>query len=138
MKNNKSFRAKPVGWKGESHRHYLASKGVKTKINWRTPRRDEVVEWWTPREFVKRTHNSDIENIPVESPYYEDDELGTKFTLDMPFRLENAEEVDLLESIHSDEPNKSINQGRHRAYSAWYLKDKKVPVVVKRGEDYER
>jgi len=26
-----SFRAKPVGWRGESHRHYLAAKGVKTR-----------------------------------------------------------------------------------------------------------
>ena len=26
-----SFRAKPVGWVGESHRHYLAAKGVKTR-----------------------------------------------------------------------------------------------------------
>jgi hypothetical protein len=29
-----SFRAKPIGWRGESHRHYLASKGVKTKQNY--------------------------------------------------------------------------------------------------------
>ena len=27
----KSFRSKPVGWKGESHRHYLAAKGIKSK-----------------------------------------------------------------------------------------------------------
>ena len=27
----KSFRSKPVGWRGESHRHYLAAKGVKTR-----------------------------------------------------------------------------------------------------------
>jgi len=27
-----SFRAKPVGWRGESHRHYLAAKGIKTKF----------------------------------------------------------------------------------------------------------
>jgi hypothetical protein len=26
-----SFRAKPIGWRGESHRHYLAAKGVKTR-----------------------------------------------------------------------------------------------------------
>ena len=26
----KSFRSKPVGWKGESHRHYLAAKGIQT------------------------------------------------------------------------------------------------------------
>ena len=29
MKRN--YRARPVGWKGESHRHYLAAKGIKTK-----------------------------------------------------------------------------------------------------------
>jgi len=28
---NKSFRSKPVGWRGESYRHYLAAKGIKTK-----------------------------------------------------------------------------------------------------------
>jgi len=30
----KSFRTryKPVGWRGDSHRHYLAAKGIKTKI----------------------------------------------------------------------------------------------------------
>jgi hypothetical protein len=28
-----SFRSKPVGWRYESHRHYLASKGVKTKVD---------------------------------------------------------------------------------------------------------
>ena len=27
----RSFRAKPVGWKGESHCHYLAAKGISTK-----------------------------------------------------------------------------------------------------------
>lgn len=27
----RSFRSKPVGWRGESYRHYLAAKGVKTK-----------------------------------------------------------------------------------------------------------
>lgn len=27
----RSFRVKPVGWRGESYRHYLAAKGVKTK-----------------------------------------------------------------------------------------------------------
>lgn len=32
MKN--SFRSKPVGWRGESHRHYLASKGIKTKVKY--------------------------------------------------------------------------------------------------------
>ena len=26
----KSFRSKPVGWRGESHRHYLAAKGIQT------------------------------------------------------------------------------------------------------------
>lgn len=26
----RSFRSKPVGWRGESHRHYLAAKGIKT------------------------------------------------------------------------------------------------------------
>jgi len=28
----KSFRSKPVGWRGESHRHYLAAKGIKTSV----------------------------------------------------------------------------------------------------------
>ena len=27
-----SFREKPVGWRGESYRHYLASKGFSTKV----------------------------------------------------------------------------------------------------------
>jgi len=27
----RSFRARPVGWRGESHRHYLASKGISTR-----------------------------------------------------------------------------------------------------------
>ncbi len=27
----RSFRSKPVGWRGESHRHYLAAKGIRTK-----------------------------------------------------------------------------------------------------------
>jgi len=27
----RSFRSKPVGWRGESYRHYLAAKGIKTK-----------------------------------------------------------------------------------------------------------
>jgi len=27
----RNFRARPVGWRGESHRHYLASKGVSTR-----------------------------------------------------------------------------------------------------------
>lgn len=31
MIKKSSFRSKPVGWKGESHRHYLAAKGIKTK-----------------------------------------------------------------------------------------------------------
>ena len=26
-----SWRSKPIGWRGESHRHYLAAKGIKTK-----------------------------------------------------------------------------------------------------------
>ena len=26
----RSFREKPVGWRGESHRHYLSAKGIKT------------------------------------------------------------------------------------------------------------
>lgn len=30
----RSFRSKPVGWRGESHRHYLAAKGIKT-IKWK-------------------------------------------------------------------------------------------------------
>jgi len=29
----RSFRSKPVGWRGESHRHYLAAKGIKTRYN---------------------------------------------------------------------------------------------------------
>ena len=28
----RSFRAKPVGWRGESYRHYLAQKGVSSKV----------------------------------------------------------------------------------------------------------
>lgn len=28
---NKNFRAKPVGWRNDSYRHYLAAKGIKTK-----------------------------------------------------------------------------------------------------------
>jgi hypothetical protein len=27
----RSFRSRPVGWRGESHRHYLAAKGVTTR-----------------------------------------------------------------------------------------------------------
>lgn len=30
----RSFRNKPVGWRNESHRHYLAAKGIKTKNNY--------------------------------------------------------------------------------------------------------
>ena len=29
--NNRNYRARPVGWRNESHRHYLASKGIATK-----------------------------------------------------------------------------------------------------------
>ena len=29
----RSFRSKPVGWRYESHRHYLAAKGIKTRYN---------------------------------------------------------------------------------------------------------
>jgi len=29
----RSFRSKPVGWRGDSYRHYLAAKGVKTRYN---------------------------------------------------------------------------------------------------------
>jgi hypothetical protein len=36
----RSFRSKPVGWQNESHRHYLAAKGVKTKHNYMAMSRD--------------------------------------------------------------------------------------------------
>ena len=29
----RSFRAKPIGWRGDSHRHYLAAKGIKSKFS---------------------------------------------------------------------------------------------------------
>lgn len=48
----RSFRSKPVGWRGESYCHYLAAKGIKTKHNYNalfklTGRRD-VVEYSDP------------------------------------------------------------------------------------------
>jgi hypothetical protein len=39
MVKNISFRQKSVGWRNDSYRHYLAAKGVKTKVNKLIPRR---------------------------------------------------------------------------------------------------
>ena len=37
-------RYKPVGWRGESHRHYLASKGIR---KYKSKKEDVMsLEWW--------------------------------------------------------------------------------------------
>lgn len=40
----RSFRQRPVGWRNESHRHYLAAKGVKTRY-FKARRRFEAAEY---------------------------------------------------------------------------------------------
>ena len=39
---SKYSRYKPIGWRGEPHRHYLAAKGISTKVNHRYFVRDEL------------------------------------------------------------------------------------------------
>lgn len=80
-------------------------------IKWRKQRPEEVVEWWTPQEFVKRTHHQRVEDVSVSSPHYADDELGIRPTWEMPGRLAKAKNVDLLKSIYSSEPNESVEDG---------------------------
>jgi len=43
----RSFRSKPVGWRGESHRHYLAAKGISTKV--KLENRARLKKWNLPK-----------------------------------------------------------------------------------------
>jgi len=45
----KSFRSKPVGWRGESHRHYLAAKGIKTRYD-----ASKMDTWLLGKPMVRR------------------------------------------------------------------------------------
>ena len=58
----KSFRSKPVGWRGESHRHYLAAKGIKTRYD----ARKDVKYLGVPLRVLKK----------VKEPYVKIDSLS--------------------------------------------------------------
>jgi len=186
------------GWFGDSHRHYLAAKGISTKryfmpmdysinidkrkikkfpdsdrpmfsdhkgwekeiavpekvealtsinelkkdmgmeadtkVNWRKFEPDEVVEWQTPKEFVANTHGgADVDEVAFSAPHYADEELGIRPTHDMPIRMRNWKNVELLHHERG-----SRNDGRHRAWSANSIGEDnswiptRVPVVVDR------
>ena len=54
----RSFRSKPVGWRGESYRHYLAAKGVRTRYN--ASIRSKIAD------KVDSAHSKDILNREVK------------------------------------------------------------------------
>jgi hypothetical protein len=70
---SRSFRAKPVGWKGESYRHYLASKSVKTNrymsfSDWWIDHQNRVEEKERQRDMRKMEDKADVlaERIELE------------------------------------------------------------------------
>ena len=77
----RNFRSRPVGWRGESHRHYLASKGVSTRrysarvkvlpiqkidLDFKYPLNRSRVETLEERKF-RRTHPNADYNYSDES-----------------------------------------------------------------------
>jgi len=102
----RDFRARPVGWRGESHRHYLASKGVSTKrylaIKWRPEvgvpvvdhpessgyRKNEEVVWMRPRDFLDTAGGEDFgvtDEHKQQIRDYQKKTYGDDMEFDTPF-----------------------------------------------------
>jgi len=62
----RSFRSKPVGWRGESYRHYLAAKGIKTRTRFFSPKAEEVqfVRDEVLNQHIKKGQNY---GVPIEN-----------------------------------------------------------------------
>jgi len=113
-------------------------------VKWKLDDPNQIIEWQDPREFVQRTHQRDIEDVPQDAPHYFDSQAKEfRPTRMLAERFIEGAEVKPLEDWYPDDAvisekdgkkmidgNKLHVDGRHRAWAAWATGEKKVPVVV--------
>ncbi len=98
MSYSRSFRSKPVGWRGESYRHYLAAKGVKTHFAFKEMKGFRSVEVPIEEARVKRGVYGLSNRLFVSRDDFR------KFDMKDPFAVESEDfermrsELDLAES----------------------------------------
>lgn len=111
-------------------------------VKWKLDDPNQIIEWQDPKEFVKRTHATDIEDVPSSAPNYHDTGLNKiRPARELAQRFKEGAEVEPLKdyalaknvTILPDGKRSVKNpvvDGRHRAWAAWVTGEKKVPVVV--------
>ena len=60
---------KPVGWRNESHRHYLASKGIKSKTDWRyfdAKTQEKSQEMFEKKKMLTRALDDTLAFTPIQ------------------------------------------------------------------------
>lgn len=142
-----SFRSKPVGWQHESYRHYLASKGVSTKlrgkeylaVKWNINnvlKKGGHVEYMSPDEYLKMIGDKD-----VESEKYKQIHDRVAFNLgggnvkmiplqEFSEKMRSGEIEVTPPEWHKTQYGTYVQEGRHRAIAAKIAGEEKIPVMV--------
>lgn len=133
------------GWKArivETKKDY-DSRNNYNAVKWEGSDSNDVVEWQDPQEFVRRTHGTNIEDVPFSAPHYSDSERGTRPAHELVDVFRKGESaVPILEDWVDPKyvtyengkkiipGNKAHIDGRHRAWAAWFTNEQKIPVIV--------
>jgi len=130
----KNFRSKPIGWRGESHRHYLAAKGVKTKAEQVS---DVLKNSWMDRERVlsekrKKAAAKEYERMSPADKYHLDALVAERKELEAKYDKAMAEHDELTAEDIEDQIS-DIEQQEREVGDGFYAK-KQMKYGVKESE----
>lgn len=142
-----SFRSKPVGWRHESYRHYLAAKGLRTKydaVKWKKwgefqgqEIQGRLVEM-SPEEYLKKTGLT-VDEVKNDSQYQSiwDREKGTPLSIgEFAEKMKSKDVVVEVEVPYVyGEGILADQEGRHRVYAAYLAGEPIIPVMVDDGRE---
>jgi len=114
--SNKSFRAKPVGWKGESHRHYLAAKGISTnrKYNVKTGVGRFVESLYAQGDRRRSKFDAEGAMPSIQKLKMQREELKTPLT-----KTEQEKEIQIREALGAATRTDAIAYKRESIFSLY-------------------
>lgn len=137
----RSFRSKPVGWRGESYRHSLAARGYRA-VKWNLKRVAKVgghVEYMSPDEYLEMIGDdvNDPKHKKIFDKIYDSDAERRVPIAEFAERMKKGEVEVVPPEWHKNQYGTYVQEGRHRALAAKAAGEESIPVVVAQPKEQQ-